>query len=79
MRIFPDPNLEAAVRWALDLRDGELTQPDLDRLTWLTADDCDVADLTGLERCGSLTWLYLDGNQVVDVSPLAGLTARIYR
>ena len=74
---IPDPNLRDAVREALNIagRDVPLTQPLLrTRLTRLDAPDRGIADLTGLEFAGKLTWLSIVGNPITDFSPIAGLT-----
>ena len=72
---FPDENLEAAIRAALDKPVGEeITTSELAGLTKLEAEDSGIADLSGLEYCTSLTDLTLDGNQVSDISPLGNLT-----
>ena len=74
---IPDPNLRDAVREALNIagRDVPLTQPLLrTRLTRLDAPDRGIADLTGLEFAGKLTWLSIAGNPITDFSPIAGLT-----
>jgi internalin A len=71
---FPDKNLEAAVRNALQEPEGPLTRRDLKRLDELIADERGVKDLTGLEYVVNLTGLGLGLNQISDVSPLASLT-----
>ena len=58
-----------AWRWSGDL----LTSADLDRLTDLDASNLNITTLTGLEYCTSLTRLYLNGNQISDVSMLSNL------
>ncbi len=73
--IFPDENLEAAVRDALGKPEGEaITVAELVGITTLQAAGCDITDLTGLEYCTSLTGLQLIGNQISDISPLSSLT-----
>jgi PKD repeat protein len=71
--IFPDPNLEAAVREAIGNLTGDIRQSDLDSLTSLDASNSSITDLTGLEHCTSLTDLSLGDNQISDLSPLSGL------
>jgi Leucine-rich repeat (LRR) protein len=72
--IFPDPNLEAAIREAIGKPTGDIYPSDLVGLTSLDASERSIANLTGLEYCGSLTYLDLYHNQITDISPLAGLT-----
>ena len=71
---FADPNLEAAIREAIDIPEGPIYPSDLEDLTLLNASEMDIADLTGLEHCTDLTELYLGRNQIDDISPLADLT-----
>ena len=47
--MFPDKNLEAAVREALEKPDGPLTRGDLESLEELNAERRGISDLTGLE------------------------------
>ena len=73
---IPDANLRRAVADALGLTEGTpITQPRLDRLTRLTAKEAGISDLKGLEFAVNLTYLHLFRNNVVDASPLAGLTS----
>ena len=78
---FPDPNLEAAIRDAIGKPTGDIYQSDLSTdnggLTTLNADRRGIVDLTGLEYCTSLTWLYLSQNQISDMSPLVHLTSLV--
>ena len=69
---FPDANVEAAVTEAIGIH-----QCDLDGLTRLEASGRGITDLTGLERCTSLTHLYLADNQISDISPLSNLTGLV--
>jgi len=49
---FPDKNLEAAVRDALDKPTGEeITVAELAEITVLEADNSGIADISGLEYC----------------------------
>ena len=71
---MPDTNLAAAVREALDLGpNANLTKQKMRKLTQLTANEAGIKDLTGLEHATQLRSLSLVGNQIRDVSPLAGL------
>ncbi len=71
---FPDPNLEEAVREAIDKPAGSIVQSDLAELT--TLDDVGlVEDLSGLEHCTNLRILYIVVSEIEDLSPLAGLTS----
>jgi len=73
--IFPDGNLEAAIRDALGKPAGEeITAAELLNLTTLWALFSDITDLTGLEYCTNLTELNIYGNQISDISLLSSLT-----
>ncbi len=71
---FADANLERAVREALDRPQGPITPADLAALTELDASYKDIESLAGLEHATALTTLYLRGNAITDVQPLASLT-----
>ncbi len=74
---FPDPELEHAIRVALNKPTGPLTIDDLESLTALYAEDNHITDLTGLELCANLRVLDLGklgtSNEISDLSPLSGL------
>ena len=71
---FPDPNLEAAIREAVDKPEGPIYTFDLESLTMLEVPERDILDLTGLEYCLNLHVLGLWDNNISDISALAGLT-----
>ena len=71
---FPDPNLETAIREALNKPEGAIYTSDLESLTELDAYRKGISDLTGLEYCTGLTHLNLDINEISDISALASLT-----
>jgi len=71
---FPDTNLEAVVRETIGKPTGPICPSDLEKLTGLGPDRRNIADLTGLEYCTNLDYLYLYLNQITDISPLASLT-----
>lgn len=73
--IFPDKNLEAAVRDALGKLAGEeITVAELANLTTLSAESSDITDLSGIEYCIDLNELDLFNNKISDISPLSSLT-----
>jgi internalin A len=72
---FPDPALEVAVREGLDKSEGDITTEDMSSLTGLDASGWGIQDLTGLEYATGLEWLYLDNNQLSDISLLSSLTS----
>ena len=72
-----DPNhkiIESAIREALRKPEGELTKPDLDKVTELRLDDNQLTDVTPLKDLTQLTVLDLNDNQLIDVTPLKNLT-----
>ena len=77
---FPDPNLRAAVAEALGKSaNAPITVEEMGTLSELRALDRGIQDLTGLRFATSLSRLQLghwngEGNQVSDLSPIAGLT-----
>ena len=84
---LPDPELEAAMREAVEKPEGPIYTSDLEVLTSFTALGRDIVDLTGMEHCTGLTRLYLSGNRIgdlvededegerrTDISSLASLT-----
>jgi len=68
---FADANLKAAVEAALGKANP--TPTDMLTLTELNARDRGIVSLTGLEHATELYTLWLDSNQISDLSPLAGL------
>jgi hypothetical protein len=67
---FTDPNLEAAIREAIDIPERPIYPSDLKGLISFAASEKNIADLTGLEHCTNLTELDLRGNEISDISPL---------
>ena len=72
--IFPDANLEAAIREAVNKPQGAIYASDLESLPGLVAMQVGISDLTGLEYCTNLTNLKLHSNQISNISPLSSLT-----
>jgi uncharacterized protein YjbI with pentapeptide repeats len=68
-----DENLEAAIRDALGIPTGPITDADLAGLTELQADLKAITDLTGLQYCVNLTVLSLANNNISGIKPLSGL------
>lgn len=76
--IIPDPNLEAAIRTALNKPVGDITPSDMASLTTLRAERMGIVNLKGLEFATNLTSLDLDYNQISDLSPISNLTKLQY-
>ena len=68
--VFRDPNLEAAMREAIAKPEGVILVSDLKELTSFCASGREIADISGLEHCANLEELWLQDNQVSDISPL---------
>jgi Leucine-rich repeat (LRR) protein len=71
---FPDSNLDAAIREAINKASGDIYQSDLDGLTILYTYEGNISDLSGIEHCINLQRLCLDDNKISDISALSGLT-----
>ena len=73
--LMPDQNLAAAVRAELGLDPNEpIFEKHLRELKRLFAMHSGIKDLTGLEKATNLQMLYLDGNKIANITPLARLT-----
>ena len=72
--VFPDEDLEVAVRKKLEKPEGPLTRGDVKRLKELGASNQKIGNLSGIEHAANLTTLVLSVNQISDVRPLASLT-----
>ncbi|MFC1525995.1 leucine-rich repeat domain-containing protein, partial [Candidatus Latescibacterota bacterium] len=72
--LFADAALEERVRETVGKPDGELTVADVSGVTQLAAWSLGITSLEGLEHLVSLVDLDLSGNDIVDLTPIAGLT-----
>ncbi|MGD6734770.1 leucine-rich repeat domain-containing protein [Listeria ivanovii] len=74
-QLFPDSNL--AYEMKKNLRKASVTdvvtQPELDSLRQVNADDSGIQSVEGLQYLTNVEVLYLSGNQITDISPLASL------
>ena len=75
---FADPNLEAAVREAVNIPDGPIYSSDLKGLASFSASEGNISDLAGLEHCVNLTYLDLSHNQISNIAPVGNLTNLAY-
>ncbi len=72
---IPDPNLRAAIGEVLGKApNAQITVEEMEELGRLVATDKGIQDLTGLQLAINLSRLSLNGNQISDLSPIAGLT-----
>jgi internalin A len=75
-KLFPDKNLEAAVRkYVFDKRDNDkpLTEADVANLSTIQASGGGITNLAGLEKCQSLAMLELPKNKITNLAPLKSL------
>ena len=71
---IPDPNLRAILNAALEKpANAEITEAEMETLTWIESDDSDVGDLTGLAFATRLEGIRLEGGTISDLSPLSEL------
>ncbi len=71
---FNDANLETAIRNQLGIYDRPIYISDLESITDLDLDNCNISDLTGLEYFNNLRFLNLSNNQITDLSSLTYFT-----
>lgn len=70
---FPDRNLEAVIRDAIDKPRDPILESDVAGLTELDAADSRIRNLQGIEALANLQSLDLTGNRISDISPLGAL------
>ena len=72
---IPDPNLASAIRESLNLNSNDpISQLDMISLLRLSAENTQIADLTGIEHAISISDLRLNSNKISDLTPLTRLT-----
>jgi Leucine-rich repeat (LRR) protein len=74
--IFPDKNLETAVRryvFAKRESSDPITKDDVKDISEIVARKRGIKDLSGLEHCRSIMLIDFAGNEISDLSPLQGL------
>ena len=72
---FPDSNLEAVIREAINKPTGDIIASDIEGLLYLNADSRGILNIEGLQYATSLYGLYLRTNQITDISALVNLTS----
>ena len=73
---IPDPNLRAAIAEVLGKNNTaivSITAEEMTTLTTLRAGNRDIKDLTGIEHAVNLENIWISGNPITDLSPLAAL------
>lgn len=73
-KIADYPEIEAAIRASIGKETGELTREDFLRVEELDIHESGISDITPLKAMSNLTYLSANGNRIVDLSPLSGLT-----
>jgi Leucine-rich repeat (LRR) protein len=76
--MFPDKNLEAALRALVFEKKAnmdELNDDDLRKISTLEAKGRKIQNLAGLEKCTNLLLLDLSNNEITDLAPIKGLTS----
>ncbi len=74
--IFPDKNLEKAVRQAVFAKrntNEPITAEDVKNISTIKGQGLGIKDLTGLEHCQALASLELADNQIQDLKPIGQL------
>ena len=66
---FPDPNLEAVIRASIKKPEGPIMSTDLTEITYLPADKKSISSISGCEYLPAAWRIYLDNNQITDLSP----------
>ncbi|MCF6284554.1 MAG: PKD domain-containing protein [Candidatus Hydrogenedentes bacterium] len=72
---FPDTNLDAALRVALNRDVGSIRVMDLEALSTFDGSQAEITSLSGLEHAVNLEQLFLNENSIVDISPLSTMAA----
>ncbi|MBN2290937.1 MAG: leucine-rich repeat domain-containing protein [Pirellulales bacterium] len=72
---FPDANMETAIRNALGIPfPTPITDTDMEDLEYFSIWPSGISNIEGLQYAVNLAALEMPGNQISDISPIAGLT-----
>lgn len=72
--VFADSVLERVIREHIHKSTGNILSTDVDTVTIIEALYKGISSIAGLEYCLSLRSVIMPGNELTDISPLAGLT-----
>lgn len=72
--IFPDENLEKAIRKTIQKHDGDILIGDVNKITEMRAEEMNITNLTGIENLTNLIRLNISTNKISDIEPLKSLT-----
>jgi len=70
---FEDPNFEEVIRRTINKRTGDITKKDVRWVNYIFAPKEGIKSLKGIENLENLTELYLNDNEIDDISVLSGL------
>jgi Leucine-rich repeat (LRR) protein len=70
---FADPKLDNVIRHAIGVPSDPIHRSDLLALQLVDANSLDIADLGGMQYCINVRDIFMTGNLVSDIAPLAGL------
>ncbi|MEW6050375.1 MAG: leucine-rich repeat domain-containing protein [Candidatus Zixiibacteriota bacterium] len=70
---FPDTALNRIIREIIGKPTGDIRKSDLTAVSRIEAADGNIADLTGIEHCPVMAYLFLQRNHITSLDPIAGL------
>ncbi len=70
---FPDAKLDSVMRGIINKPTGDIHRSDLFQVGFIDANEAGIADLSGLEHCPNLDRIFVRGNSITSLAPLAGL------
>jgi len=71
---FPDIHLDSVIRVIINKPTGEIHRSELFPVVFIDANDAGISDLSGIEYCINLETMFVSGNSITSLAPLAGLT-----
>lgn len=71
---FKIESLETAIRNKIGKPEGAILKSDLEGLTRLDTTGKGIPNLSGIEHCANMQTLYLESNQIIEISPLSNMT-----
>jgi Leucine-rich repeat (LRR) protein len=71
---FPDIHLDSVIRGSINKPTGDIHRSDLFPIGFLDANEAGISDLSGIEYCINLDRIFVSGNSITNLAPLAGLT-----
>ncbi|MED4014493.1 leucine-rich repeat domain-containing protein [Sutcliffiella cohnii] len=71
--VIEDEMLEQAIKASLYIKNRPIYESDMERLEWLDAGFLGITSLEGLQKATNLEMLYVEGNEITDLTPLKNL------